>query len=183
MGVTNARISGPKPLVVQPQKPGFSGQKSAPKINGITPNELDLNEGVVYTAGGIGVRKNKFKTAVSGGQHRVNSIASVGLNNPSVMNRPPTSSNGSHYQVRNTKCEPLISQTSIPRNTKCEPLISQTSISHQQDHGPQQCYIRISQRQNLRQKNKPPVQQPAAQRFVTDVPVESSQIDEKCIIF
>jgi hypothetical protein len=66
MGVTNTRITGPKPMVVQPQKPGLSGKKSAPKINVITSNELDLNEGVVYTAGGIGVRKNKFKSAVSG---------------------------------------------------------------------------------------------------------------------
>ena len=77
-------MSGPKPVIKQPTKPGFSGKKSAPKI--VTSNELDLNEGVVYTAGGIGVKKSKAQTL----SKRVNSIASVGLNNPSVMNRPPS---------------------------------------------------------------------------------------------
>jgi hypothetical protein len=35
-----------------------TNKKSAPKLIEITPNELDLNEGVEYTAGGIGVKKN-----------------------------------------------------------------------------------------------------------------------------
>lgn len=63
--MSNTRINGPKPLVIKPQKPGSVNKKSAPKI--VTSKELDLNEGVEYTAGGIGVRKNKFKAAVSGG--------------------------------------------------------------------------------------------------------------------
>jgi hypothetical protein len=85
-------MSGPKPDVQQAIKPGtITSKKSAPKLVGVKSNELDLNEGVVYTAGGIGVKKNQSKpSALSGGSNRVNSIASVGLNNPTVL-RPPSS--------------------------------------------------------------------------------------------
>lgn len=117
-------------------------------------DELNLNEGVVYTAGGIGLRTKvqqhsqelASKKAKSLNQkivklNRTSSIVSLGLNDR-VSVEGGTSQNQSQAQdpKAQLKYEPLISQISISSMNN----ISQTNQSQAKN------YIPYNQRKNFR---------------------------------
>lgn len=124
-------------------------------------DELNLNEGVIYTAGGIGLRtqvqqshanatankKVKSLNQKTIKLNRTSSIASLGLNDRASVDGG-TSHNQSQLQDQRTilKYEPLISQISISSMNNINNTLTTLANNPPKNHN----YIPYNQRKNLR---------------------------------